>query len=142
MQAEGPLEPRAEEKAVQGTVILIVPNFTAGVLRPLLPSVSVILGQKGCEEKYRLPKKCPYWGRWACRRSLWEGSKVQELGRSLGETPGRDTESVLQTVSLGRAQQRASPQADGVELGAFQTKQNLGEVLEREKLILGEEDLG
>lgn len=67
---------------------------------------------------------------------------MQELGRSLGETPGRDTESVLQTVSLGRAQQRASPQADGVELGAFQIKQNLGEVLEREKLILGEEDLG
>lgn len=42
----------------------------------------------------------------------------------------------------GRAQQRGSPQADGVDLGAFQRKQNLDEVLEREKLILGEEDLG
>lgn len=67
---------------------------------------------------------------------------VQELGRSLGETPGRDTGSVLERVSLGRAQQRGSPQADGVDLGAFQRKQNLDEVLEREKLILGEEDLG
>ena len=29
-----------------------------------------------------------------------------------------------------------------MDLGSFQRKQNLGEVLKREKLILGEEDLG
>ena len=75
---------------------------------------------------------------WACSGKAWSGG----TGQKLGETLGRDTGSVLERVSLGRAQQRGSPQADGVDLGAFQRKQNLDEVLEREKLILGEEDLG
>ena len=114
---------RVKEKTVQGLLSTRWLNFTAGVLSSLLPQKG--RGKKGVKRRHRHQRSVPIRAGWAHSGKAWrEGHKEQGLGRSLGETPGWDIESVLERVSLGRAQHRVTLRLMGVDLGSFQRKKN------------------